>query len=88
MARRICIAAVRETSRPIWEASSDADVLRQFLNGNGIRGVEAVFVTTGLLSCDLAEAQRAFFSVPWRDDERRFHSDALGLLAEDAADDA
>ncbi|MFB8180883.1 hypothetical protein ACFC8N_33560 [Streptomyces sp. NPDC055966] len=46
-----------------------------------------MFVTTGLLSCDLAEAQRAFFSVPWRDAERRFHSDALGLLAEDAADD-
>jgi hypothetical protein len=28
----------------------------------------------GLLNCDLAEAQRAFFSAPCRDAERRFHA--------------
>ncbi|MFE4414577.1 hypothetical protein [Streptomyces sp. NPDC056821] len=47
-----------------------------------------MFVTMGLLDCDLAEAQRAFFSAPCRDAERRFHNDALDLLAKDAADDA
>lgn len=51
-------------------------------------GVEAVFVTMGLLDCDLAEAQRAFFSARCRDAERRFHNVALDLLAKDVADDA
>ncbi|MFJ8789489.1 hypothetical protein [Streptomyces sp. NPDC102462] len=82
------IAAMRETARPIWEASGDTDVLQQFLKNNGCHGAEAVFVTMGLLDCDLAEAQRAFFSAPCRDAERRFHNDALDLLAKDTADDA
>ncbi|MEV8086364.1 hypothetical protein [Streptomyces nigra] len=47
--------------------------------------MEAVVVTMHLLSCDLAEAQRAFFAAPCRDAERRFNSYALGLL-EEAAD--
>jgi hypothetical protein len=43
--------------------------------------VEAVFVTMGLLNCDLAEAQRAFFSAPCRDAELRFQNDFLDLLS-------
>ncbi|WP_369228389.1 hypothetical protein AB5J52_20000 [Streptomyces sp. R39] len=82
------IAAMRETARPVWEASGDTDVLQQFLKDNGCHGVEAVFVTMSLLDCDLAEAQRAFFSAPCRDAERRFHDAALDLLAKDAANDA
>ncbi|MFB7330805.1 hypothetical protein ACFC00_04085 [Streptomyces adustus] len=46
-----------------------------------------MFVTMGLLDCDLAEAQRAFFGAPCRDAELRFHNDAMDLLAK-AADDA
>ncbi|MGI5138771.1 MULTISPECIES: hypothetical protein [unclassified Streptomyces] len=80
------IAAMRETARPVWEASGDTDVLQQFLKDNGCHGVEAVFVTMGLLNCDLAEAQRAFFSAPCRDAELRFQNDFLDLLSR-AADD-
>ncbi|MFE7775363.1 hypothetical protein ACFU5O_15970 [Streptomyces sp. NPDC057445] len=82
------IAAMQETARPTWEATGDTNALQQFLKDNGCHGVEAVFVTMGLLSCDLAEAQRAIFSAPCRDAERRFHNDALDLLAEAADTDA
>lgn len=82
---------MKEVARPVWEAAGDSDALQQFLKDNGCHGVEAVLVTMGLLNCDLAEAQRAFFSAPSRDAERRFHNHALDLLeeaagAEDAAD--
>ncbi|MER5475136.1 hypothetical protein [Streptomyces sp. NPDC002685] len=50
--------------------------------------MEAVLVTMGLLNCDLAEAQRAFFNAPCRDTERRFHNDAMDLLEEAADHDA
>jgi hypothetical protein len=46
--------------------------------------VEAVFVTMSLLDCDLGEAQRAFFTAPCRDAERRFHNEAMDALAEAA----
>ncbi|MFG3514804.1 hypothetical protein [Streptomyces bobili] len=74
------IAAMQETARPVWEATGDTDVLQQFLKDNGCHGVEAVFVTMGLLHCDLAQAQRAFFNAPCRDAERRFHNRAMDLL--------
>ncbi|MGW2768834.1 hypothetical protein [Streptomyces sp. NPDC001275] len=48
----------------------------------------AVIVTMGLLNCDLAEAQRAFFNAPCRDVERRFHNHAMDLLEEAADTDA
>ncbi|MET8216381.1 hypothetical protein ACFYRD_14450 [Streptomyces hirsutus] len=48
-------------------------------------GVEAVFVTMGLLNRGLAEARRASFNTPCRDAERRFHHRAMDLL-EEAAD--
>ncbi|MEV6294759.1 hypothetical protein AB0M41_30940 [Streptomyces sp. NPDC051896] len=47
-----------------------------------------MFVTMGLLNCDLAEAQRAFFNAPCRDAERRFHNHAMDLLEEAADADA
>jgi hypothetical protein len=53
------IAAMKEVARPIWEQAGDTDALQQFLKDNGCHGVEAVFVTMGLLDCDLGEAQRA-----------------------------
>jgi hypothetical protein len=79
------IAAMKETARPVWEASGDTDALQQFLKDKGCHGVEAVFVTMGLLDCGLAEAQRAFFNAPCRDAERRFHNHFMDLL-EEAAD--
>ncbi|MGQ5636343.1 MULTISPECIES: hypothetical protein [unclassified Streptomyces] len=79
------IAAMQEAARPVWEATGDKDALQQFLKDNGCHGVEAVFVTMGLLDCDLGEAQRAFFNAPCRDAERRFHNHFMGLL-EEAAD--
>ncbi|OKK11844.1 hypothetical protein AMK33_10660 [Streptomyces sp. CB02400] len=79
---------MRETARPVWEATSDRDALQQFLKDNGCHGVEVVFVTMGLLDCDLAEAQRAFFNAPCRDAERRFHNRAMDLLEEAADTDA
>lgn len=82
------IAAMQETARPVWEATSDTDALQQFLKDNGCHGVEAVFVTMGLLNCDLAEAQRAFLNAPCRDAERRFHNHALDLLEKAADTDA
>lgn len=82
------IAAMQETARPVWEATGDTDALQQFLKDNGCHGVEAVFVTMGLLNCDLAEAQRAFFNAPCRDAERQFHNEALTLLEEAADTDA
>ncbi|MFJ4691706.1 hypothetical protein [Streptomyces sp. NPDC088766] len=85
--RLASIAAMRETARPVWEATGDTDALQQFLKDNGCHGVEAVFVTMGLLNCDLAEAQRAFFNAPCRDAERRFHNHAIDLLEEAASTD-
>ncbi|WP_250399486.1 hypothetical protein [Streptomyces cellostaticus] len=82
------IAAMQETARPVWEASGDTDALQQFLRDNGCHGVEAVFVTVGLLNCDLAEAQRALFKAPCRDAELRFHNHAMDLLEEAADMDA
>jgi hypothetical protein len=82
------IAAMQETARPVWEATGDTDALQQFLKDNGCHGVEAVFVTMGLLHCDLAEAQRAFFNAPCRDAERRFHNRAMDLLEDTADHDA
>ncbi|MFI7499514.1 hypothetical protein ACIBVL_13560 [Streptomyces sp. NPDC049687] len=82
------IAAMQETARPVWEATGDSDALQQFLKDNGCHGVEAVFVTMGLLNCDLAGAQRAFFNAPCRDADRRFHNHALYLLEEAADTDA
>lgn len=82
------IAAMRETARPVWEATGDTDVLQQFLKDNGCHGVEAVFVTMGLSNCDLGEAQRAFFTAPCREAELRFHNQAMDLLAEAADKDA
>ncbi|MGW3664800.1 hypothetical protein [Streptomyces sp. NPDC005141] len=82
------IAAMQETARPLWEATCDTDALQQFLKDNGCHGVEAVLVTMGLLNCNLAEAQRAFFNAPCRDAERRFHNHAMDLLEEAAAHDA
>jgi hypothetical protein len=76
---------MQETARPVWEATGDTDVLQQFLKDNGCHVVEALLVTRGLLDCDLAEAQRAFFSAPCRDAERSFHNHALAHL-EEAAD--
>ncbi len=78
---------MQETARPVWEVSGDRDALQQFLKDNGCHGVEAVFVTMGLLNCDLAEAQRAFIDAPCRDAERRFHNQALNLLEEVAVTD-
>ncbi|MGV9395648.1 hypothetical protein [Streptomyces sp. NPDC003668] len=77
-----------ETARPVWEATSDKDALQQFLKDDGCNGVEAVFVTLGLLDCDLAEAQRAFFNAPCRNAERHFHNHAMDLLEEAADTDA
>ncbi|WP_163016229.1 hypothetical protein [Streptomyces sp. Tu 4128] len=82
------IAVMQETARPVWEATGDTDALQQFLKDNGCHGVEAVFVAMGLLNCDLAEAQRAFFTAPCRDAERRFHNSAMDLLEEAADTDA
>lgn len=82
------IAAMQETARPVWESTGDTDALQQFLKDNGCHGVEATVVTMGLLNCDLAEAQRAFFNAPCRDAERRFHNHALALLEEAADTDA
>ncbi|MFI8878445.1 hypothetical protein [Streptomyces sp. NPDC055243] len=82
------IAAMQETARPLWDATGDTDTLQQFLKDNGCHGVEAVFVTMGLLNCDLAEAQRAFFNAPCRDAARRFHNHAMDLLEEAADQDA
>lgn len=59
-ARSARIAAMQEVARPIWKQTGDTEVLQQFLKDNGCHGVEAVFVTKGLLACDLGEAQRAF----------------------------
>ncbi|MGW2960807.1 hypothetical protein ACWDGI_20355 [Streptomyces sp. NPDC001220] len=81
------IAAMQETARPVWQATGDTDVLQQFLKDIGCHGVEAVFVTMGLLNCDLGEAQRAFFNAPCRDAERRFHNHAMDLLQEAADHD-
>jgi hypothetical protein len=50
--------------------------------------VETVFVTMGLLDCDLAEPQRAFFNAPCRDAEHRFHNHTMDLLEEAADTDA
>ncbi len=47
-----------------------------------------MLVTMGLLHCDLAEAQRAFFNAPCREAERRFHNHAMNLLEEAADHDA
>ncbi|WP_156110854.1 hypothetical protein [Streptomyces adustus] len=47
-----------------------------------------MFVTLGLLDCDLAEVQRAFFGAPRRDAELRFRNDVMDLLAKAADDDA
>ncbi|MGW3738469.1 hypothetical protein [Streptomyces sp. NPDC005148] len=47
-----------------------------------------MFVTMGLLNCDLAEVQRAFFNAPCRDAERRFHNHVMDLLEEAADHDA
>jgi endo-1,4-beta-D-glucanase Y len=74
--------------RPVWEATGDTDALQQVLKDNGCRGVEAVFVITNLLNCDLAEVQQAFFNAPCREAERRFHDHAMDLLAEAADSDA
>ncbi|MGB8946177.1 MAG: hypothetical protein WCD21_38960 [Streptomyces sp.] len=82
------IAAMQETARSVWEATGDTDALQHFLKDNGCHGVEAVFVTMGLLHCDLAEAQRAFFNAPCRDAEGRFHNRAIDLLEEAADHDA
>ncbi|MGW8797301.1 hypothetical protein ACWGN9_09395 [Streptomyces sp. NPDC055775] len=82
------IAAAQEAALPVWEATGDPDTLQQFLEDNGCHGVEAVFVTMGLLNCDLAEAQRAFFNAPCRDAERRFHNHVMDLLEEAADHDA
>jgi hypothetical protein len=79
---------MQEAARPVWRATGDTDVLQQFLKDNGRHGVEAVLVTMGLLNCDLAEAQRAFFKAPCRDAERRFHNHAMDLLEEAADTDA
>ncbi|MFD7936990.1 hypothetical protein ACFV4T_21085 [Streptomyces sp. NPDC059755] len=82
------IAAMQVTARPVWEATGDTDALQQFLKDNECHGVEAVFVTMGLLNCDLAAAQRAFFNAPCRDAERRFHNQAMDMLEEAADSDA
>ncbi|MFG1668766.1 hypothetical protein [Streptomyces sp. Y7] len=82
------IAAMQETARPVWEATGDTDALQRFLKDNGCHGVEAVFVTSGLLHCDIAQAQRAFINAPCRDAERRFHNHAMDLLEETADHDA
>ena len=78
-------AAPQETARPVRETTGDADTLQQCLKDNGCHGVEAVFVTMGLLHCGLAESRRAFFNAPCREGELHFRNDALGLL-EEAAD--
>ncbi|SHL63777.1 hypothetical protein [Actinacidiphila paucisporea] len=80
-ARLARIAAMEEVARPVWEQAGDTELLQQFLYDNGCHGVEAVFVTMGLLGCDLGEAQRAFFNAPCRDAERRFHNQAMDVLA-------
>ncbi|MGW1070134.1 hypothetical protein ACWD4F_37225 [Streptomyces aureus] len=82
------ISVVQESARPVWESTGDTDALQQFLKDNGCHGAEAVLVTMNLLSCDLAEAQRAFFNAPCRDTERRFHNHAMDLLEEAAGTDA
>ncbi|MEU4172076.1 hypothetical protein AB0F46_34990 [Streptomyces sp. NPDC026665] len=82
------IGALRESARPLWEATGDTDALQQFLKDNGCHGAEAVLVTMSLLDCDLAEAQRAFFGAPCRDTERRFHNRAMDLLEEAVDSDA
>lgn len=87
-ARTARIAEMQVAARPVWERTGDTDVLQQFLKDNGCHGVEAVFATMGLLDCDLGEAQRAFFSAPCREAERRFHNQAMEALAEAADHDA
>ncbi|MCX4993769.1 hypothetical protein [Streptomyces sp. NBC_00568] len=79
---------MRETARPVWQATGDTDALQQYLSDNGCHGVEAVFVTMDLLIRDLAEAQRAFLNAPCRNAERNFHNDAVNALAEAADHDA
>jgi hypothetical protein len=79
------IAAMQESARPVWESTHDAAALQQFLKDNGCHGVEAVFVTMGMLNCSLGEAQRAFFTAPCREAERQFHNQAMDLLAEASA---
>ncbi|MEV6406158.1 hypothetical protein AB0M58_24880 [Streptomyces bobili] len=79
---------MQETAWPVWEATGDTDALQQFLKDNGCHGAEAVFVTMGLLHCDLAQAQRAFFNAPCRHTERRFHNHAMDLFEEAADHDA
>ncbi|GAA5022533.1 hypothetical protein [Streptomyces siamensis] len=81
------IAGMREAARPVWEATGDTDVLQQYLKDNGCQGVDAVFVTMGLLNCGLGEAQRAFFDAPCRAAEREFHNRVLDGLAEAADTD-
>ncbi|MDQ1071553.1 hypothetical protein QFZ32_006993 [Streptomyces canus] len=79
-----CLRWLRWSGRP---ALRDAWPLIE-IKDNGCHEVEAVFVTMGLLHCDLAEAQRAFFNAPCRDAERRFHNRAMDLLEEAADHDA
>ncbi|WP_143675104.1 hypothetical protein [Streptomyces sp. JV178] len=82
------IAAMQEAARPVWETTGDSDALQQFLKDNECHGVEAVFVTMGLLNCDLAEAQQAFLNAPCRNAERSFHNHAMDLLEQAADTDA
>ncbi|WP_225834819.1 hypothetical protein [Streptomyces sp. NK08204] len=66
----------------MWDGTRDSDVLQQWLKDHDCHGVDAVLVTMRLLSCTLAEAQRAFFAAPCRRQERDFHNRVMkGLEA-------
>ncbi|MDX3076819.1 hypothetical protein ACIP98_16760 [Streptomyces sp. NPDC088354] len=80
-ARLARIAAMAERVRPFWEPGHDPHLLQERLMELDCHGIDAVLVTKELMRCDLGEAQRAFFSAPCREDERRFHNEAMDALA-------
>ncbi|MGJ7414967.1 hypothetical protein AB9128_03765 [Streptomyces cinereoruber] len=72
--RRARLGRVVEAARGVGEQGRDGSVLQEFLRERGCDGVDAVFVTMGVVGCGLGEARRIYFAAPCRRDDLEFHN--------------
>ncbi|MDK9498417.1 hypothetical protein QEZ40_003599 [Streptomyces katrae] len=75
--RRMRIAGLTETARPVWEGNPDGEAFQEYLKGVGCDGVDAVLVTKAVVGCDLGEAQTMFLTAPCRAAELAFHNSVM-----------
>lgn len=75
--RRVRIADLVATARPVWEGNPDGAAFQEYLKQIGCDGVEAVLVTKAVVGCDLGEAQTMFLTAPCRAAELAFHNSVM-----------